>query len=174
MDKPSRMQIRNNVIAGLIVAALLSIASFIFGLMGWLASFIGRLYDFLIQTVEISLWILLILIFSSIALVVKAVLNWFCLKSTEVCDYKNDIFFGIVWRWQYSNGKPIGIWCFCPSCDTALVYEENIYLPRTKFHCDHCNQLLHEVQGDKEYALGQVQRQIERNLRNRSLNKSTD
>jgi hypothetical protein len=88
--------------------------------------------------------------------------------------YVEDILFGAKWRWSWSNGDIVSLWCFCTSCDSELVYDDqsvhSIYSheePKTLFICEHCGQrtIGRIVGGGKEYALGVVRREIRRRVR---------
>jgi hypothetical protein len=74
--------------------------------------------------------------------------------------------FDVVWRWNYNyHGQPANLRAYCPTCDTQLVYTEDRFPDRVWFTCEHCNCRYYEENGDKDYALAKVYRQIDRNLR---------
>lgn len=70
-------------------------------------------------------------------------------------SYIEDILFGTKWRWSWASNQIRGLWCFCPSCDAELVYDDssvhNIYSredAKTKFICEHCGRrVLGAVEG---------------------------
>ena len=84
-----------------------------------------------------------------------------------VTDYREDRFFGTVWRWHYAHGGPDGIWAFCPSCDTVLVYsyQRDFGDLKTTLHCETCNRAILTEPGDRDNLVGKVHRQIDRKIR---------
>jgi hypothetical protein len=88
--------------------------------------------------------------------------------------YTADYFHGAKWRWGWNGHGIAHIWCFCPSCDSELVYDDsscNDILrrsePRTDFICEHCGHrhVARVPGGPKSYALSAIEREIRRKLR---------
>lgn len=88
--------------------------------------------------------------------------------------YTTDYFYGAKWRWKWQEHDVQNLWCFCPSCDSELVYNEissrdvlRMPEPKTEFICEHCgHNLVASIKGgNKSYALSVVQREIRRKLR---------
>lgn len=89
-------------------------------------------------------------------------------------SYVEDLLFGAKWRWSWVGEQIAHLWCFCPSCDAELVYDDSsihdIYRrdkPKTEFVCEHCGRRTVGVieGGDKHYSLSAVQREIRRRVR---------
>lgn len=83
--------------------------------------------------------------------------------------YSRDIFFGAIWTWDYFCGFPINIWCECPNCSTTLVYSEDYVREydcyRTVVSCENCGFRIQPQDGEKDYLVSKVGRQIERKLK---------
>lgn len=88
--------------------------------------------------------------------------------------YTTDYLYGAKWRWKWQGHDVQNLWCFCPSCDSELVYDDSscrdvlrMSEPRTEFICEHCgHNLVASIKGgNKSYALSAVQREIRRKLR---------
>jgi hypothetical protein len=156
------------VIIAVTSAAILYAAAFIPGLYHWLLHALAAVVRFLAQPLIIARWIFFLVCLFSIPTLYLLFrpLTRRSPREPDFTAYRADTFFGIVWRWNYSSqGNPQNLWCFCPRCDTQLVYSEDRYPDRTQFLCEHCDQKLHELNGTKDYALSQVIRQIDRKLR---------
>ena len=94
--------------------------------------------------------------------------------------YIEDDMFGAKWRWGWIGNRLSNLWCYCPQCDAVLVYHYESILGKTLFLCENCG---HSVVatikgGDKDYALGAVEREIGRRIRTgeykRKLNNSNN
>lgn len=88
--------------------------------------------------------------------------------------YTTDSLYGANWRWSWIGHEISNLWCFCPSCDSELVYDDSscrdilrTQEPRTEFICEHCghSHITSIKGGNKHYALSAVQREIRRKLR---------
>ena len=89
-------------------------------------------------------------------------------------SYTTDNLYGAKWRWTWIGHDVTNLWCFCPSCDSELVYDDSSCSdilrrsePRTDFICEHCGHT-HVTSikgGNRSYALSAIQREIRRNLR---------
>ncbi len=89
-------------------------------------------------------------------------------------QFVEDQLYGAKWRWSWANGDISNLWCFCPRCDSELVFNDNeardifrMNEPRTSFICEHCSSdIVARISGgDKDYALGVVRREIRRKVR---------
>jgi hypothetical protein len=82
-------------------------------------------------------------------------------------SYTEDVFMGMKWRWAYPLGD-YELRPYCLVCDTILVYEEwpnRVMAEKTLFHCETCERVVSEQQGDHNYVVAKVHRQIERKVR---------
>jgi hypothetical protein len=81
-------------------------------------------------------------------------------------DYRKDVVFGMVWEWNSIYGtmpsEPAG---FCRNCSTRLVYSRDIFSEKTSVICQRCNQTIKTFDGDLDFALSTVRREIERRIK---------
>ena len=160
--------VRNGIIIGVSVMAIGYGATLIPGFWHWVAGTIASFWVYTWGTVTVGRWLLFLLSVGCVPVVI-ALFRWLArFRGPSYKDYREDKFFGVVWRWHYSFGEPAGLWCYCPHCDTALVYTDAYQPNRVWFTCELCGQRQHEVTGgDKDYALSRIYRQIDRKLRNK-------
>lgn len=86
--------------------------------------------------------------------------------------YREDVIFGIRWRWNYAGNQISGLRCYCPKCDTLLLYENGLeysigerFISNTIFTCEHCRWHSEKMPGKEEEVEDRVRRQIERKAR---------
>ena len=81
-------------------------------------------------------------------------------------NYRQDILFNVRWKWNNIFGtmpsQPLSF--FCPVCSTRMVYSENGYPEKTSFICETCHRTVATLDGDLDFALSTVARQIERRI----------
>ncbi|MFZ3184747.1 MAG: hypothetical protein WA173_11470 [Pseudomonas sp.] len=162
--------ILSQVIAGLIVAAIIGLIAFLPGAFKWLSSIVSGILSHLRSTSELPNWSLYLLLSISSHSFIKIILSLKQHKGPSVTSYSKDFFLGVTWRWSYISGRPINAWAFCPHCDTVLVYSQvgSRFDPDKKviLSCETCNiDLLHH-DGDKDYLVQKIHRQIDRKIRN--------
>jgi hypothetical protein len=160
--------LRNRVLGGLIVALLIWLATFIPAVWHACKSASIWLFHFLLSSVPIPIWLILLISPIIIFILIKVVttlrkesgehLNW--------RDYDKDEILGMNWRWRYSlsNGSIENIWCFCPFDNTRLVYED--WYSKIYFVCETCEKRFGPFKGDLNYNISRAKRQIERKLTN--------
>jgi hypothetical protein len=80
-------------------------------------------------------------------------------------DYKQDEIMGMRWHWRYSSYKHDieNLWCFCPDDYTELISSDSY--TQVNFQCETCRKKFGPFQGNLNYVLGMVERQIRRKLR---------
>jgi len=79
-------------------------------------------------------------------------------------DYTVDYFHGLRWRWAYAGERIFDVTPFCPRDDTLLVAERDYY--QMFLCCETCGERW-DFRGDDARSLrGKVERQIDRKLRN--------
>jgi hypothetical protein len=90
----------------------------------------------------------------------------------EYLKYIEDIIYSAKWRWKWSKGKIVDLQCYCPTCDSILVYDDTTHMKptellKTEFICENCNsQIVATIRGgNKNYAINAVKREIERRVR---------
>ena len=93
--------------------------------------------------------------------------------------YREMIFFKVLWRWKYKKGDVVGLWCYCPKCQSTLMCDdencrstETLQDKITYFICNECggNELSRVVGGDRRYVLSLVKRDIWRHIKEGSFN----
>lgn len=172
---PPTDTVKTNVIGGIITAVLLAGGSAVWayapGTWKWFVDALSAIWAHLMAPSRVSTWWLYILyaVGAGALLVVALIVRETLTKTTgpTYLDYKEDRFLGAVWRWQYAGGSPTGAWAFCPACDTMLVYghQRGFGDVTTTLHCETCKRDVLTEQGDKDYLVNKVYRQIDRNLR---------
>jgi rRNA processing protein Krr1/Pno1 len=119
-------------------------------------------------------WTLSILGLLALITIVRTIIGLLANTAAPHTTYVEDILFGAKWRWSWSDGGISNLWCFCPTCDSELVYDDSsarrfqVYEePKTLFICEHCNRnVVGRVDGgNKNYALSSVEREIRRRIR---------
>ncbi|MGB5148320.1 MAG: hypothetical protein WBN86_14470 [Porticoccaceae bacterium] len=168
MTDEKHSSISSQVVAGLIVAAIIGAISFIPGVLKWVTETASAIWSHLLGTTGLPNWSLYLLAILSI----NTLAYWISLaikpKGPDVSSYNHDTFLGLKWRWSYISGHPAGAWAFCPHCDTVLVYYTNSrYDPdyKTVLTCETCNRELLSHEGDKDYLVQKIHRQIDRKIR---------
>lgn len=93
--------------------------------------------------------------------------------------FRELILFKVLWRWKYKKGDVIGLWCYCPKCQSMLMVddencrsEETLQHKITFFVCPTCggHELGRVVGGDRRYVLSLVKRDIWRHIREGTYN----
>jgi len=93
--------------------------------------------------------------------------------------FRELILFKVLWRWKYKKGDVVGLWCYCPKCQSMLMVddencrsEETLQHKITYFVCQECggNELGRVIGGDRRYILSLVRRDIWRHIRDGSYN----
>jgi hypothetical protein len=84
-------------------------------------------------------------------------------------DYTHDTFREMLWRWRFSspNGGFLDLRCYCPADDTLLVYTEcgSHGTDKIGFECETCGRRFGPFDGNREYFIASIERQIDRKLR---------
>lgn len=119
-------------------------------------------------------WALFILGILALITVVRGIIGLSVNATPPYTTYVEDGLFGARWRWSWSGESISNLWCFCPTCDSELVYDDSSARhfhayeePKTLFICEHCNRNVkgRVNGGDKDYALSAVRRKIRRRIR---------
>ncbi|NQZ86668.1 MAG: hypothetical protein HRT54_03710 [Colwellia sp.] len=178
MSNNSIKSIRNGVIASVVAGVILLLIPQVRELSITAAksiwSFCIWCWDSMFQDYSFSGWfflLLFILAFIGSVVILINIADMF--KQPEHKDYVSDNIFDVNWRWDWRGVNISNLWCYCPTCDATLVYDDSTchssFYDRseTKFICENCNrQTMGAVAGgDKSYALGAVKREIDRRIR---------
>ena len=91
----------------------------------------------------------------------------------EFCDFVEDRFFGVVWRWSYDRvNDPVNPVSFCPTCDMQLVIHESHGAYRaagiitTYLFCERCDVEKAEVEARYRQLESRIIREVQRKIRN--------
>ena len=178
MSENSFKSIRNgaiaSVIAGVILLAVPALRGYVVSFLRWLWSGVVWCWDGLISSYSLPGWAWLVVFL--LALVgLKNVYIGIKGESEEpeYESYVEDFIYGAKWRWQWIGNRISNLWCFCPSCDATLVYDDSSCsslfsnVRKTDFICENCgNRIVATVKGgNKGYATGAVEREIDRRIR---------
>lgn len=181
MSNKESNPIRNGAVASVIGGIILSFwAPFREFLIKSALLFWGLLtsaWEWLSSSHEVYGWVLLLLTSLSAPVLIKLISLAARKNEPGIEDlYKSDRLFGADWHWHYLNGSIQNLWCLCPSCMNELVYSEfvpdrynyahNDLEERTDFLCERCDTIRCSLKGNKRYALGTVEREIRRKIRN--------
>ena len=181
MSRKESHPIRNGAIATIIGGIILSFWPSFRELLAkvalWFWSLLSSIWEWLLSSHKVNGWVLVLLVILSVLVLIKLASLIVRKKELGVEDlYKSDYLFGTEWHWSYSNGSIRNLWCLCPSCKSELVYSEFIpnkfdyshdgLEPEVDFICERCNATRCSLRGDKNYALGTVEREIRRKIRN--------
>jgi len=105
-------------------------------------------------------------------LVVFALYYTFFRVQEDFYNYKDDTLYGVHWRWSWKKDTIMNLQCFCPSCDSVLVYENDFILHKTYFLCPTCDEQKAVIGGgDSKYSFGIVKREIQRKIRTKEYKK---
>jgi transcription initiation factor IIE alpha subunit len=71
-----------------------------------------------------------------------------------------------VWKWRWNENKIEQLWCFCPTCNDELSYDNDHLLQTITFSCEHCNKEIAKFNAQNINAvLAFVKNEIRRILR---------
>ena len=117
----------------------------------------------------------MLLIISVLALITIIRILLLFTKSTkaEYTKYVEDSIYNAKWRWKWTKDEIINIECYCPKCDSLLVYDDSschtkyTELVKTDFICENCkSQIVTSIHGgNKKYAMNTIKREIQRRIR---------
>ena len=117
----------------------------------------------------------MLLIISVLALItiIKNLLLFTNNKKEEYTKYVEDSIYNAKWRWKWTKDEIINIECYCPKCDSLLVYDDSschtkyTELVKTDFICENCkSQIVTSIHGgNKKYAMNTIKREIQRRIR---------
>lgn len=117
----------------------------------------------------------MLLIISVLAFItiIKILLLFTNNKKEEYTKYVEDSIYNAKWRWKWTKDEIINIECYCPKCDSLLVYDDSschtkyTELVKTDFICENCkSQIVTSIHGgNKKYAMNTIKREIQRRIR---------
>ena len=178
MSDNSFISIRNatiaSVIAGVILLTVPTLRSYVVSFLTWAWSGIIWGWEVLIGSYSLPGWAwLLIFIFALIGLInIYGAIKGES-EELEFKSYVEDFIYGAKWRWNWLGNNISNLWCFCPSCDATLVYDDSSCssfssdVSKTDFICENCNRrVVASISGgNNKYATGAVEREVGRRIR---------
>ena len=141
---------------------------------GWLLDQAAWVLSFFEDAYSVKGWVLAPLILFALVTVVRYLVGLKAQHVPAFASYVEDHIFGAKWRWSWVAGEVSNLWCFCPRCDSELVYDDSscnsfssTAPSKTDFICEHCHceKVATILGGNKSYALSAVQREIRRRVR---------
>ncbi|WP_298729251.1 hypothetical protein [uncultured Pseudomonas sp.] len=178
MSESSFTSIRNatiaSVIAGIVMLAIPDARAYLVKFLSWVWSGLTWCWTSLMTSYALPGWTWIILFVFAL---IGAASVFFRLKGEtakpEHHSYIEDNMYGAKWRWQWVSNRVFNAWCYCPRCEATLVYDDSschrfsYEEKKTNFICENCG---HSVVasipgGNKAYALGAVEREIDRRIR---------
>ncbi|MEW8347810.1 MAG: hypothetical protein AB2687_05825 [Candidatus Thiodiazotropha taylori] len=181
MSNKESHPIRNGALASVIGGIILSFwapfRDFLIKAALWFWGLLTSLWEWLSSPHDVYGWVLVLLAALSVPTLIELISLIVNKKEPDAeVLYKSDRLFEVDWHWHYLNGSIQNLWCLCPTCKNELVYSE--FIPnrydythdgleqKTDFICERCNTTRCSLKGDKKYALGTVEREIRRKIRN--------
>ena len=130
-------------------------------------------YEALLTSYTVPLWVLIIISVLALTTTIRFLINLQSNTKPEHLSYKEDFIYGANWRWKWTKNEVSNIQCYCPKCDSLLVYDDSSChtrytdVTKTDFICQNCeSQLVTSIHGgNKNYAINAVKREIERRIR---------
>ena len=174
---PIRTGIISTVVGALVLAGLAELWSPAKLALVWMWTQVKWFFGLFIADYSTPGWVIAILCLVTLINGIRLVSN--ITRRTTSSDpehnkYITDFFHGAKWRWSWLGQNISHLWCFCPSCDSELVYDDSscddifqMDNPRTDFICEHCNRtrVASVPGGRKNYALSSIEREIRRKIR---------
>jgi hypothetical protein len=121
----------------------------------------------------LPIWLLLVISILAFISVIKFLLLFTNNKKAEYTKYVKDSIYDATWRWNWKKDGIVDLQCYCPKCDSMLIYDESSCHTRytdvikTDFICEKCDsQIITSIHGgNKKYAINTVKREIQRRIR---------
>ena len=167
MSKSKSSSIFVSLLAVVIAAGGLWAIFYVPGLLPWLNNSYQIALDHLVEIHTIPNWAFYLLLLCVLYVAVSLCVLMVKPRQPKVTSYRQDNFLDIIWRWSYQRKMPVDPWCFCPDCNTELIYNytgsrEN---QETELFCETCNIAKLRHDGDTTYLINRVLRLIERKIR---------
>lgn len=170
MVKEEKSTWLKEIVVSLATAGLIGLFSLIPGGWAWLFGIPGAIWGHLGRSSAMPNWSIYLL--GATAVFACGFVIWAAFRAAapEWKAYVEDNFHGVRWRWRYSSATSPDPWAYCPTCDTMLVYTQqgNRFSPEptiVTLFCERCDVKHLEHEGDKNYLVAAIRRQIDRNIR---------
>lgn len=131
------------------------------------------IYNILLISYALPIWALLIISSLALITIIKFLLLFTNNTKAEYTQYIEDSIYDAKWRWKWAKDEIINIECYCPKCDSLLVYDDSschtkyTEVVKTDFICENCkSKIITSIYGgNKKYAINAVKREIQRKIR---------
>jgi len=173
--KDSSHPIRNAIIAGVAVAAILGILRLAYGSFSMaiikIWSGILATISFMGNKVVISRWFYYLLILCGLIILIRLGMKFLVKPKKQISlrDYTKDSFFGLVWRWEYIGNMlhRQTLTAYCPNDDTLLVDNplREVSTLSKPFYCETCQDVYGPEMETRLGLEGKVMRQIDKKIR---------
>jgi hypothetical protein len=178
MSENSFKSVRNGVIASVVAGIILLVVpmlrGYVLSFISWIWSVLIWCWELLVASYSLPGWAwLIIAVFTLVGLVNIYLAIKGKSEQPEFKLYVEDSIHGVKWRWSWVGNQISNIWCYCPSCDATLVYDDSScsnYLSdikKTDFICENCGHSIVAsiAGGNKNYAISAIRREIDRRIR---------
>lgn len=185
MSESSLKTIRNgsiaSVIGGVVLLSIPVLRGYFVTFSNWIWSLLIRCWKALLESYAVPGWIWLIIGVLAIIGIIAIFSSLRSAPEPEFKSYVTDMIFGAQWRWCWAGNQISDLWCYCPTCDATLVYNDSscrgLYgSHHTDFICENCgDQVVSKVAGgNKGYAVGAAEREIHRRIRTNEYKKKLE
>ena len=148
----------------------------------WILTGIHWLQNTQLTSYNYPAWMFLAI---SILILISILVLFLILKKSfkaQYTTYTEDFLYDAKWRWKWTKDEIINIECYCPKCDSLLVYDDSschtkyTEVVKTDFICENCNsKLVTSIHGgNKKYAINAVKREIQRRIRTEEYKTALD
>ena len=170
---PAMIGVISTVIGGLILYEVELLHNLIVKILSSIRYGVLVCWDALMSDYSINGWLILIFgLFSIVGLLLVMVRLYSLLKpqtKREYLNYTEDFIYGAKWRWSWNQNRISNLWCYCPSCDAQLIYQEELI--DTHLICEWCThgqqfpKSTAILRGNWNYARDATKREISRRVR---------
>jgi hypothetical protein len=167
-----KKSITEKIILALVVALIAYLCSLIPGFYPTVWKGVVSSWKYLLGDASVPRWFLglLLVVFSLYSLGIVLRIHGRLFKGPE--NYRHDVILHLPWRWEYYGSSITNLWCYCPECDTALVYRDSRDWSESgqgrmivELTCEHCRRRVATYEGNCDYLVNSVKRQIAHNVR---------
>ena len=151
-----------------------ALGTYLLGLWPIVMSWLKAGWAFFFQATQVAN--VLLIVICSLALIGLGILvfaiwaNFFAKgERTSWQNYTEDTFYGLRWRWRFSEGRILNLNTFCPHCDYQVFPEQaSSYraIDAIAFTCDSCSHQLGRFEERFEDLESKVTRFIQQKARN--------
>ena len=153
-----------------ILGCLIIFREYLWLALKWVWLGIDTVWNHLSSDSGVPFWLLYAMLLAILFLTKKVLVNWskgasLASDSLKPYHYRKDVFYDVVWRWQYPSEhylQPDNFTPFCPTCDMELVRQRE---GRPVVHyCDKCKTEFsvssESVYSMRDYMTREIQRRI--------------